>query len=394
VAPSVRLAASPARLLGRWRRDLDASVAIDEERFGGTQGAIHAVLTFLAVAYPIAASVSHAFGNPTQLGDSLALALRPGFDVVYAESLPFMLAAVGLGLLSPALGVLFIIVFVPADLLAANGTRELETMSFQPPFGALLARAASYGLLWILAVEIPLQVRRIALGAPGTGGQSPRLRKAIAAASVTALLVFLWASALPLLIRPIFTWSGLQTVTQFASDPTWYHWPWLVGGAAIIAAVAALWPRVAAPSVATSLAQRRPGPAPSLPFVLARQTVVALMIALLLSGLMTDLPEAVVVIGGLLVAGPLLTAVLPRIPAPSFLREASPLVRGVVAAAVTLGGSAIVIVVLGKSLFAIGYLIFATLVVVAICVFRVLLEVGAGAARRASGPRSGAALRP
>jgi len=176
----LRIAFVPGTFVGRFRPLLERSVARDAATDLGTARRVFAVIAVLAVAYPVAASFAHAVGAPTSSGESLAHALRPTFDVVYAESIPFMLAAIAIGLFSPALGVLFLAVFIPADLFAAFASGELENYSFQalPPGASFLGRLASYGLLWILAVEIPLQtgalVGRWDEGPSGTPSLAPQ----------------------------------------------------------------------------------------------------------------------------------------------------------------------------------------------------------------------------
>ena len=169
---------TPARLFGRFRSDIRRSNTVDATRFGGSFSPLFAVLAVIAIGYPIIASVLHAFGPPTRPGDYLPLALRPFYDIVYAESLPFMIVAVGLGLASPALGVLFMTVFIPADLWAASASSaELRTPPWFSSFpAAIAARLASLGLLWILAVEIPLLTHRWGLAWAARGGRLPALR--------------------------------------------------------------------------------------------------------------------------------------------------------------------------------------------------------------------------
>jgi hypothetical protein len=377
-SPLARLALMPTRILGRLRPDLAASVTADEARFGGTAQAAFLVLAVIAVAYPIVASVAHRFGDVTLGGDALSLALRPGFDVVYSESLPFMLAAVGLGLFSPALGVLFMTVFIPADLLAAFGTLELASNQYSDtPSFAPVARLASCGLLWLLAVEIPLRVRSMTAASGGSSnGTTGIARAATVAALATAALVFLWTAALPLLITPVFTWSMLQQSTKLSSDPTWAYWPVLVVGAAIVAGIAVAWPRPVSPVPLPATSGR--GAEPSTAALLARQTIAALVIALLLGGLITSMGEAIALIGGLLAAGPVLTLVLPGMPVPGRLARLDRRRRWVIGMGTAIGLDAVVILVLGKSLFATDYLAFTVMLDAAIAVFRIILEAGTG----------------
>ena len=64
-------------------------------------------------------------------------------------------------------------------------------------------------------------------------------------------------------------------------------------------------------------------PSRSLLHILLRQSLAVLVLALLLGGLMTTRAEAIVLIVGLIVAGPVLTLLLPRIPMPAVLTRAT-----------------------------------------------------------------------
>jgi hypothetical protein len=120
-APAVfRIATAPARWLSRVRPELRATLDVDAERARGSGVLLITVLAAIAVGYPVLASVWHAVGEPTFSTDWLGLALRPVYDSVYTESLPFMLAVAGIGVFSPALGVLLLAVFIPADLIATR----------------------------------------------------------------------------------------------------------------------------------------------------------------------------------------------------------------------------------------------------------------------------------
>jgi hypothetical protein len=385
-----RLATLPARVVARLRPDLGVWIAEDAARFSGAASSIFKVLVVVAVAYPIAASLVHALGDPTQSGDSLLNALRPGFDAVYAESIPFMLAAVGLGLLSPALGVLFLAVFVPADLLAANGTPELTNMSWQVPGSAILARIGSYGLLWILAVEIPLRSRALALAwTRRSNASSSAVRTAVAFVAFVAIFVYLWASTMSLLITPVFAWTVIQVPSRLASDPVWYYWPIIVAGAAVFAVVAAVWPRPLASTVADGAVAAIPtrrAPRSRLA-TLARESAIALLLALLLGGLMTTTAETIVIVLGLLVAGPGLTLVLPRLPAPVFITRMATTTRFAASMAVVFVADLVFELIVGKDMFATDYLPLTVLVVGSLIAFRVLV----GAGRQPAAPGVGTA---
>lgn len=316
---AVRLALLPARIVGRAAGLYGAAARIDAERFGTSRGFL--TLAAVAVAYPVLASVAHAFGSATINGDPLWFALRPTFDVVYTESLSFMLVGAVIGLLAPALGVLFVVVFAGSDLAASYYSGELINLAWQIPFTALLARLASYILLWILVVEIPLRARTAALLLAGRGEVAPASIVVAGACGLLAgFLVFVWTRAIGFLITPVYTWSPLQLMSNLASDPTWYYGPVLYLGAAVGAAIGALWPRPLADDGAHLFGGGGPAPTTTAAGELVRQTVGSLVVMLLAGALITGPVEAGLVVGGALLAGPVLTAILPMLPVPGSLR--------------------------------------------------------------------------
>jgi hypothetical protein len=164
-----------------------------------------------------------------------ALPVPFGIDYLYTESVVFMLAALLLGMASPAAGLLLVLIHLVFDLVVAIGQGQLE-----PLLPALAGRLVSVWVLWLLAVAIPLMARSI----PGTtlaSGQpaDPRLRRllALGAAGVTAgVLIFIWTQAVPLLVRPAFIWATRSNPTYEAVAPVQEN-PWafvVVGIAAVL----------------------------------------------------------------------------------------------------------------------------------------------------------------
>ena len=329
-------------MLSRWRTDLLVSLHEDAATFRGRALVVFGVLTLVAVAYPIIAQLVHAYIGPQpRTIDALSSAMKPYFVIVFAESLPFMIAVAGIGAFSPALGVLLMVIFIPADLAAASvgEWHQLKTHPSLDPFPAgIAARLITYGVLWILAVEIPLVVRRWVAGFAAARSVAPsRAMRAAATAGATAVLVFLWASALPWLIQPVFTWTLQQQISYEATVPTWLYWPILVAGAAFIAGVAAVWPTPARmpPHSRSALGAWHAGPR-TMGQVIIRQIVVALALAALFAGLITDRRKAAILIGGLLVAGPVVTLLLPHVRLPRFFPPARSLGRWITAMGISL----------------------------------------------------------
>ena len=372
------VATAPARLLSYYRADLRATLVADAVTFSSSvAGAFFSLLTALAVAYPVAASYVHAVGAVRPRADALTLALSPFFDAVFAESLPFMIAVAGIGTFSPSLGVLFMAVFIPADLIAASrSTVELQSLQVWGSFpAAILARLISYGLLWILAVEIPIAVREWAKSWATRGGRQPSaITGAATRICATAVFVFFWARALPWLIQPVFTWTP-QPFTAEASVPTWVYWPILVIGATVVAGVASVWPKPASFFMGYATALPRPPIVRSMGRLLVRQTILMLGLAALLAGLMPTVREAAVLIAGLLVAGPVLTVMLPHVPVPAAVARASRTVRWVMAMVFALSVTWVLLLLAGDALYENYFVTVLTLAVVA-PLFRLLLEAG------------------
>lgn len=390
------IATAPARVLSRWRTDLLVSLHEDAATFRGRALVVFGVLTLVAVAYPIIAQLVHAYIGPQpRTIDALSSAMKPYFVIVFAESLPFMIAVAGIGAFSPALGVLLMVIFIPADLAAASvgEWHQLKTHPSLDPFPAgIAARLITYGVLWILAVEIPLVVRRWVAGFAAARSVAPsRAMRAAATAGATAVLVFLWASALPWLIQPVFTWTLQQQISYEATVPTWLYWPILVAGAAFIAGVAAVWPTPARvpPHSRSALGAWHAGPR-TMGQVIIRQIVVALALAALFAGLITDRRKAAILIGGLLMAGPVVTLLLPHVRLPRFFPPARSLGRWITAMGISLAISWLILLRFENTTTRDFLVTVITLAVVA-PIFRLLLEAAAGprSAGDAPGPHPG-----
>lgn len=369
----LQVATAPARWLSRWRPDLGVSLSEDGATFAAAAARVFAVLAVIAVAYPIVASVVHAAGISAAVSQPEQIMTRALFIDAYSESLIFMTVAAGLGAFSPALGVLFLAVFIPADLVAASIGSELIPPAVWDPWPVpIAARAISYGLLWFLAVEIPLRVRRWATSRTGPG--QPSSVASVATTMVgTAVLAFFWAAALPWLITPVGSWTNAGRSQPWVTDPIWLYWPVLVIGATLIAGVAALWPRPTRLRAVASAAST--GAAPTTAKVLVRQTVAVLVLAVLLASLMTSLQAAVILIGGLFVAGPVLTLLLPRLRLPPIPPRAGSPARFVIAMVIAVAAGWL-IWVMGAEPTSDGYALTAITLALVAPLFRILFEAG------------------
>jgi hypothetical protein len=372
-------AITPARVVGRWHADLWNAVVVDAATFAAPGARIvFVLLAALAIGYPVAASIVHAVGAGPPRADSLTSALRPFFDHVYSESLPFMVAGLGIGLFSPALGVLFMAVFIPADLYAASrSTIELRALQKFGWFPApVFGRMISYVLLWLLVVEIPLRARAWSSAWAVRAGRDPSwISGAAGRICATALLVYFWARAHPWLIRTVFSWTPLQFTFE-ASTPTWNEWPILVSVAAVIACVSAIWPRPAQ-AWAAPAGPIDPSPPRSLSQVLVRQTVAVFVLVGLLAGVLTTAVDTAILIAGLIVAGPVLTVMMSRVRVPAAVAGAPTALRWAAAMVVSLTLSWAILRLTGDAIHQSTFVLVVILAVVA-PVFRLLLEAGAG----------------
>jgi hypothetical protein len=225
-------------------------------------------------------------------------------------------------------------------------------------------------------VEIPIAVREWAKSWATRGGRQPSaITGAATRICATAVFVFFWARALPWLIQPVFIWTP-QPFTPEASVPTWVYWPILVIGATVAAGVAAVWPRPASFFMGYAAALPRQPIVRSMGSLLVCQTVLMLGVAALLAGLMPTVREAAVLIAGLLVAGPVLTVVLPHVPVPSAVARTSRTVRWVVAMVFTLAVTWVLLNLAGDALYENYFVMVRTLALVA-PLFRLVLEAGA-----------------
>jgi hypothetical protein len=381
-----QVATLPILLLGFRRRRVRDSVLADLITFAGPIGqAAFAVLAAVAVAYPIVASFVHAsveaFTTIRNGNDLFALAMFPLFDFVYAESLPFMAAAAVLGLFSPALGALFVAVFVPADLIATNASRELASMPWQIPFGALISRLISYVMLWLLAVEIPLRVRAVGdiVGGwdDGTGSTG---RVVLGRVLAAAALVYVWTRSLPWVIAPVYTWSNIQIVQSSGIRPIWWNGQVLVIAAIAAAAVSAVWPGLPAGRPAEGYGSDRDERPRSMTETVLRQTGAALVLALLSAGLLTTVAEAAILVVGLLVMGPVVTVVGPRVPLPAALTGLPDPVRWAVAIAAGVGVAFVLLLLGGDGLYTDSYTGLMLVLALSGIVVRLLLVGGTPAA--------------
>lgn len=257
--------------------------------------------------------------------------LRPRFVDVYTEMPLFMLGAIAVGIFSPALGAFLVVVFGVSDIAAAAFHPEELT-----PFPlALAGRLVAIWLLWLLAVEIPLVGRQLALSWRPVAGN--RLVVAALLAVSTGAFIWIWTQAATVLIRPVFVWSVSRGVTIEAIQPVQVGGLVFAIAGALVAGGVGLTrgPRGLFDWGAAQSPQRRE-PRP-LAIDALRRVVVAALLTVALGGLITAPFEAVVLFVALLGSAPLARFVADRTPIGTLVLAMPEIVRYVIAAGVAFG---------------------------------------------------------
>jgi hypothetical protein len=194
----------PARLIGQLRPAILGPVAADARAVSGLPALVrHIGLPAAVIALAVIAGSSR-WLDETAYATAQVDWLRLQMDHAFADVPLFLLLACVLGPLSPGAAALFVAVFAAFDLVAT--TRIYGELS---PFPwALLGRLVALWSLWLLMVEIPVLARRIAADSARLGRSRPVL--ALVAAGATGFLVWAWTQAEPVLLRPLYVWSGLE----------------------------------------------------------------------------------------------------------------------------------------------------------------------------------------
>ncbi len=176
-------------------------------------------LPAIAILIPVLVSLLHAT-TPTSeqpAPETFAFVIRD----VFTESLPFMAAALLLGIISPAAGALLVLVFAVGNLGVTVTSGELV-----PVAGATFGRLVSYALLWLLAVELPLIGRWIVEWTIRATSAAParRVTGVVLGAAAIGGMTFVWSQAVPLMITVVYfrtsIWGGpfLAAVQPLQSD--------------------------------------------------------------------------------------------------------------------------------------------------------------------------------
>jgi hypothetical protein len=181
------VAASDATLLaslpgGRW------TAAVLAAALGLWFGGVHLDIT------PVGTWGAFGYGQPTQLV----------LVNIYTESIPFMVAAVAIGLLGRTPGMLLVAIFSVADFASWLLLPRLVNQGGGPPMPfTVLGHLITYGLLWFLVVTIPRLQRSTHLVLASRGRRAALLAP-VGAAVATGVLVWLWTLPVTYAVRPFF----------------------------------------------------------------------------------------------------------------------------------------------------------------------------------------------
>ena len=151
-----------------------------------------------------------------------------GFNVVFTESLVVMILATFVGIISAHLGLLFLCGFAFGDFFLAvttwrcfSGFNFLTGMCMDGMIPHLarvrIPLLIEYGLLGLLTTKIPMLTKALLVQLVPSTHLSRSIRFGLAVvgqAALTGVLVYLWTRAMPILIRPIFLWRGINPFDQ------------------------------------------------------------------------------------------------------------------------------------------------------------------------------------
>jgi hypothetical protein len=261
-----------------------------------------------------------------------------GGDVVFTQSYAVLLLAIVLGMVAGVLGAYFTVGYGLGDLLLGGTPATLAFDVDGPVDRALLVVALliAYAALGMLAAGIPLAVQGLRAQAPWAAatGDARALPDIALGALLSGALVFVYVQALPMLVRPVFTWQGDSPVVEAVAPVQQYAWL-LALAALIVAALRVLaehgavllgYPeierRAAALDARQASSQWERTPAP------VRVLLAAGLGTLTLSGMVTAWPEAFVLFSGLVMVNGLRTLAPRLVPAwPRLIERIPVLVR-------------------------------------------------------------------
>jgi len=187
-------------------------------------------------------------------------------NVVYTESLAFMLVVVAGSILSGPVGVMLLAGYIVEDLLVGNKVGPtLGGANLTPnPAGVLAGKLVSYLLLAMPAIVLPMLARQLSGAVSLRSIADARVRLAALAAldaAICGTLIFLWSQSMLVLIRPLFSLVG-SDLTSDAATPLQEQSIWLVVAAGMAGALRVLLVQLVVPrspraGLVTDLERRR-----------------------------------------------------------------------------------------------------------------------------------------
>lgn len=169
-----------------------------------------------------------------------------GHQYAFTESRTILVSIAAMSFLSPQLGALALAGYVTGDFLMFRPSYfQVANMFLQSTWRGLvsdilwrLSFVIYYSMLAILTVYLPLLTQSLArhtFGASRSLGPVDTILEAALHGTVAGVLTYFWAQAVPILIRPIWTWQGSSPST-IAIAPLQADW-WIPVAAAAVAAV-------------------------------------------------------------------------------------------------------------------------------------------------------------
>ncbi|HLL65742.1 MAG TPA: hypothetical protein VK453_08330 [Micromonosporaceae bacterium] len=168
------------------------------------------------------------------VGGFVVGAFHPGFDIIFTEALWLLMLVAAIGAASGAVGLYLTVGFALGDLtLGDHPSRTYQSYvtspveAFAGQYGSLLL---SYLLLAMLAVGVPIAAKSLAAEFMLPTSTPRALRAIVAIVTViatTGLLVYVWLQSTPLLVRPVFVWTGTQPTVE-AMAPAQQSGAWVI----------------------------------------------------------------------------------------------------------------------------------------------------------------------
>ena len=216
-SPTAPLWTLPARLMGRIHAGAATAAETDPIAIGRLgRGRLGGALAVTAVIAALLPPLLHVLAP---LSDQAPVDLLRIEAAVFTESLPFVIVAVVLGLVAPSLGVLITLAYAVADFgwdlfalvtFPTSGYPEMVPHPAAPLgfAGVVVGHVATYWLLWLVAVEVPLATRGLARSM--SRRETTSAAALIAGSVAAAAMVFLWTLAAAVLVRAAFAGTLLR----------------------------------------------------------------------------------------------------------------------------------------------------------------------------------------